>query len=113
MGSHHCRRATNRALSRRRLPQEELPELLAQMDVCTLPYAFGAKRNHYANPTKVREYLAAGRAVVATRNNPACADIDGAVDHRRYHADAYRCSALRASHLAELADDSTRPNSAA
>ena len=57
--------------------QAELPALLARMDVCTLPYTFSA-RNHYANPTKVREYLAAGRAVVATRQ-PGLADIEGPV----------------------------------
>jgi len=59
------------------VPQEELPGYMARMDVCTLPYA-QSERNHYANPTKVREYLAAGRAVVATRQ-PGLQDIAGEV----------------------------------
>jgi len=59
------------------VPQKELPGYIARMDVCTLPYAQSA-RNHYANPTKVREYLAAGRAVVATRQ-PGLQDIAGEV----------------------------------
>lgn len=59
------------------VPQHDLPGYIARMDVCTLPYA-RSERNHYANPTKVREYLAAGRAVVATRQ-PGLLDIPGAV----------------------------------
>lgn len=57
--------------------QSELPEQLRRMDICTLPYAM-TERNHYANPTKVREYLAAGRAVVATKQ-PGLMDIEGEV----------------------------------
>ncbi|MEM7218788.1 MAG: glycosyltransferase [Pseudomonadota bacterium] len=59
------------------LPQVELPAMLAETDICILPYT-ESERNHYANPTKVREYLAAGRAVVAT-DQPGIADIDGDV----------------------------------
>lgn len=62
---------------RGKVPQEDLPTQLQAMQVCTLPYAM-TQRNHYANPTKVREYLAAGRAVVATRQ-PGLADITGDV----------------------------------
>ena len=57
--------------------QSELPTHLRRMDICTLPYAM-TERNHYANPTKVREYLAAGRACVATKQ-PGLMDIDGEV----------------------------------
>jgi len=57
--------------------QSVLPEVLRVMDICTLPYAM-TERNHYANPTKVREYLAAGRAVVATKQ-PGLMDIAGEV----------------------------------
>lgn len=57
--------------------QEELPAQLQRMHLCTLPYAM-TERNHYANPTKVREYLAAGRGVVATRQ-PGLADVAGEV----------------------------------
>ena len=59
------------------VPQGELPRQIRRMDLCTLPYAM-TQRNHYANPTKVREYLAAGRAVVATKQ-PGLADIEGEV----------------------------------
>jgi glycosyltransferase involved in cell wall biosynthesis len=55
------------------VPQNQLPGILAVMDVCTLPYAI-SQRNHFANPTKVREYLAAGRTVVATQQ-PGLEDI--------------------------------------
>jgi len=59
------------------VPQAKLPGRMAQMDICTLPYAM-TERNHYANPTKVREYLAAGRPVVATRQ-PGLHGIEGEV----------------------------------
>lgn len=42
-----------------------LPEYLAFFDVCINPYLVN-KRNKYANPTKLKEYLAAGRMVVMT-----------------------------------------------
>ncbi len=82
------------------VPQEALPVQLARMSLCTLPYAM-TQRNHYANPTKVREYLAAGRAVVAT-NQPGLVDIQGAVSIAD-DTDTY-INALRAR-LAELPVD--------
>lgn len=80
------------------VPQASLPSYLARMDVCTLPYA-NSERNHYANPTKVREYLAAGRAVVATRQ-PGLVDIAGevsVVDNQQAYVAALQ------SRLSELA----------
>lgn len=59
-------------------PQSLLPRYLASMDVCVLPYALGA-RNKYANPTKVREYLAAGCPVVTTEQ-PEVRHIAGRVE---------------------------------
>ncbi len=80
------------------VPQADLPAYLARMDICTLPYA-QSERNHYANPTKVREYLAAGRAVVATRQ-PGLQDIAGevsVVDDTEGYINALR------SHLSDIA----------
>ncbi len=88
------------------VPQQELPRYIARMDVCTLPYA-RSERNHYANPTKVREYLAAGRAVVATRQ-PGLLDIAGAVsvvdDTQGYIA----ALTTRLGELVELDDSALR-----
>ena len=42
-----------------------LPNYLAFFDVCINPYLIN-ERNKYANPTKLNEYLAAGRMVVMT-----------------------------------------------
>jgi len=41
----------------------ELPRYLAYFDVCIIPYK-QTKRVEFANPTKLNEYLAAGRSVV-------------------------------------------------
>ena len=47
-----------------RKPYDTLPGYLARFDACILPWNTGA-RNRFANPTKVREYLAAGCPVVS------------------------------------------------
>jgi UDP-galactopyranose mutase len=44
---------------------EELPDLVAQWDVCLLPFALNAS-TRYISPTKTLEYLAADRPVVST-----------------------------------------------
>jgi glycosyltransferase involved in cell wall biosynthesis len=46
-------------------PYAMLPSYLACFAVCTIPYAY-SDRNKFANPTKLREYLAAGCPVVST-----------------------------------------------
>jgi glycosyltransferase involved in cell wall biosynthesis len=46
-------------------PYTMLPAYLAHFAVCTVPYAY-SDRNKFANPTKLREYLAAGCPVVST-----------------------------------------------
>lgn len=51
-------------------PFEELPQYIAYFDVSILPYA-NTRRNQFANPTKVREYLAAGSPVVCTNQQEA------------------------------------------
>jgi glycosyltransferase involved in cell wall biosynthesis len=46
-------------------PFAELPRILAEMDVCIVPYRPGPL-THSCSPLKVYEYLAAGRPVVST-----------------------------------------------
>lgn len=46
-------------------PHEAIPHYLAHFDVCLLPW-LNNERNRNANPTKLREYLAAGCQVVTT-----------------------------------------------
>jgi glycosyltransferase involved in cell wall biosynthesis len=53
----------------------EIPGLLARMDVAVAPYP--DLEDFYFSPLKVMEYMAAGRAVVASR----IGDIDGLVRH--------------------------------
>jgi glycosyltransferase involved in cell wall biosynthesis len=53
----------------------EIPGLLARMDVAVAPYP--DLDDFYFSPLKVMEYMAAGRAVVASR----IGDIDGLVKH--------------------------------
>jgi glycosyltransferase involved in cell wall biosynthesis len=48
-----------------RRPVVDLPRYLRGFDVCLIPYAEGPF-SESANPTKLREYLAAGRPVVST-----------------------------------------------
>jgi len=45
--------------------RKALPEYLAYFDVCINPYLEN-DRNRYANPTKLKEYMAAGKMVVMT-----------------------------------------------
>lgn len=51
-------------------PHDHLPRYLAHFEVCILPYAY-TERNRFANPTKLREYLAAGCPVVSTLQSEA------------------------------------------
>ncbi len=58
-------------------PVVDLPRYLRGFDVCLIPYAEGPFSNS-ANPTKLREYLAAGRPVVSTPL-PTLGDTGGVV----------------------------------
>lgn len=53
----------------------QIPGLLARMDIAVAPYP--DLKGFYFSPLKVMEYMAAGRAVVASR----IGDIDGLVEH--------------------------------
>ncbi len=46
-------------------PYEQLPEYLAGLDVCLMPFAMN-EASYFINPTKTLEYLATGRPVVST-----------------------------------------------
>ncbi len=47
-------------------PHHELPAYLRAFDVCLMPYRL-VPALFYANPVKLREYLAAGKPIVSTR----------------------------------------------
>src|SRR5690606_17197633 len=47
---------------------EELPGLVAQWDVCLLPFALN-EATRYISPTKTLEYMAAGKPIVSTPIN--------------------------------------------
>ncbi len=54
---------------------DELPGLIARMDVATAPYP--AAEGHYFSPLKLYEYLAVGRPVVASRIGQTEQVLDG------------------------------------
>lgn len=70
----------------------EIPALLARMDLAVAPYPNLA--GFYFSPLKVMEYMAAGRAVVASR----IGDIDGLITHE---ATGLLCEAGDSAALAE------------
>jgi glycosyltransferase involved in cell wall biosynthesis len=47
------------------VPPDQIPGLLERMDVATAPYP--SLENFYFSPLKLLEYMAAGRAIVASR----------------------------------------------
>jgi glycosyltransferase involved in cell wall biosynthesis len=53
----------------------KIPALIARMDVAVAPYP--QQSGFYFSPLKIMEYMAAGRAVIASR----IGDIDGLVTH--------------------------------
>jgi glycosyltransferase involved in cell wall biosynthesis len=52
-------------------PHRELPNYIAQFDVCTVPYMGSAYTNTVV-PTKINEYLAMGKPVIATPIPSVC-----------------------------------------
>jgi glycosyltransferase involved in cell wall biosynthesis len=66
---------TNRTELTGAVAPAEIPALLARMDIAVAPYPDLA--DFYFSPLKVMEYMAAGRAVVASR----IGDIDGLIRH--------------------------------
>jgi glycosyltransferase involved in cell wall biosynthesis len=55
----------------------EIPALIGRMDVAVAPYP--DLENFYFSPLKIMEYMAAGRAIIASR----IGDIDGLITHER------------------------------
>lgn len=56
------------------IPPERVPLYLRAMDVCVLPLPFTTHFAFYASPLKLFEYMAAGRAVIAS-DLPSWADV--------------------------------------
>ena len=56
------------------VPPAEAPLYLRAFDVCAMPLPFTAHFAHYASPLKLFEYMAAGRAIVAS-DLPAWSDV--------------------------------------
>lgn len=56
------------------LPAAEVPQALAAFDVCTMPFPWTEHFAYYASPIKLFEYMASGRAIVAT-DLPSTAEI--------------------------------------
>jgi glycosyltransferase involved in cell wall biosynthesis len=57
------------------VPHDDLPGLIARMDVATAPYPDAA--GHYFSPLKLYEYLAVGRPVVASHIGQTAQVLDG------------------------------------
>ena len=55
-----------------------LPEVLAQWDVCLMPFALN-EATEFINPTKTLEYLASGRPIVSTAVPDVVAAFEGVV----------------------------------
>lgn len=56
------------------VPPAEVAHYLAAFDLCAMPHPFNAQFAHYTSPLKLFEYMAAGRAIVAS-DMPAWADV--------------------------------------
>ena len=56
------------------VPPSEVPQQLAVMDVCAMPHPATKQFAHYTSPLKLFEYMAAGKAIVAS-DLPAWADV--------------------------------------
>lgn len=56
------------------VPPVDVPLYLRAFDVCAMPLPYTAHFAHYASPLKLFEYLAAGRAIIAS-DLPAWSDV--------------------------------------
>ena len=56
------------------IPPADVPLYLRAFDVCAMPFPFHAHFARYASPLKLFEYMAAGRAIVAS-DLPAWSDV--------------------------------------
>ncbi|MCY3914928.1 MAG: glycosyltransferase [Chloroflexi bacterium] len=53
---------------------DEAPRYLSAFDVCAMPLPSSARFSHYASPLKLFEYMAAGRAIIAS-DLPSWSDV--------------------------------------
>lgn len=56
------------------VPPDDVPRYLRAFDVCAMPHPFTEQFAYYTSPLKLFEYMAAGRAIVAS-DLPAWADV--------------------------------------
>lgn len=56
------------------VPPDEAPRYLGAFDVCAMPHPPARQFSHYTSPLKLFEYMAAGRAIVAS-DLPAWSDV--------------------------------------
>ena len=56
------------------VPPDEAPRYISASDVCAMPHPPTAQFSHYTSPLKLFEYMAAGRAIVAS-DLPAWSDV--------------------------------------
>jgi glycosyltransferase involved in cell wall biosynthesis len=62
------------------VPADHVPLYLSAFDVCAMPFPHTTHFAQYASPLKLFEYMAAGRAIVAS-DMPAWADVLAADEH--------------------------------
>jgi glycosyltransferase involved in cell wall biosynthesis len=73
-------------------PYQLLPQLVADWDVCLLPFALN-ESTRYISPTKTLEYMAAGKPIVSTAVPDVVAQFSDIVDVAESH-EAF-CAAVR------------------
>ena len=56
------------------IPPQEVPRYLSAFDVCAMPHPPSAQFSRYTSPLKLFEYMAAGRAIIAS-DLPAWSDV--------------------------------------
>lgn len=66
--------AADRFLASGQVPPDEVPLYLAAFDVCTMPFPWTEHFAYYASPIKLFEYMAAGRAIIAS-DLPSTAEV--------------------------------------
>jgi glycosyltransferase involved in cell wall biosynthesis len=66
--------AADRWLYAGEVPPTEVPRYLAAMDICAMPHPMTEQYAYYTSPLKLFEYMAAGRAIVAS-DLPAWRDV--------------------------------------
>lgn len=64
----------NRFINAGQVKPEQVPTYLSALDVCTMPFPWTEHFAYYASPMKLFEYMASGRAIVAS-DLPSTAEV--------------------------------------